>query len=103
MPKPILKSPSPTKSLSPTKSIVSYQYEEIIDTLQPKVGLQHNLQRRKTPVEFRNSFNLNHPNLSKGQKYYLQDLCQIYSIKDMIHNKKQRYVDILELRKTTGE
>ena len=76
------------------------QHQEFANT--PKIGLQHTLSKRKPPTEFNKSYNLNHPDLHKGQKCYLLDLCQIYSVKDMIKKKEQRYVQILERRKTTG-
>ena len=68
-----------------------------------RVGLQHNMSKTRPPTEFRQSYNLNHPELRRGQKIYLNNLCQIYSIKDLIHGTKKQFSETLENRKTTGK
>jgi hypothetical protein len=67
-----------------------------------KVGLQHHPSKIRPPTEFRESYNLNHPELKKGQKIYLNNLCQIYSIKDLIIGTKKQFNETLLNRKTTG-
>ena len=92
-------SPSPvTDSLPQDIDLIHYLYY----ISRQKVGLQHHDDKRRPPTEFRESYNLNHPELRKGQKIYLNNLCQIYSIKDLISGKKKQYTDTLKHRKTTG-
>jgi hypothetical protein len=92
---------APTKhdsNLPPDIDLIHYLYY----ISQQKVGLQHHQNVRRPPVEFRDSYNLNHPGLQQGQKTYLNNLCKTYSIKDAIGQKRQQYIDLLKYRKTTG-
>ena len=105
---------SPRPKTAPSKQLKSSVDEESslpddIDLIhylyylsRQKVGLQHHSTKSRPPMEFRESYNLNHPELRKGQKIYLNNLCHTYSIKDLISGTKKQFVQTLEYRKTTG-
>lgn len=67
-----------------------------------ETGYNNYRKYKKPPKEFRESYNINHPELSKGQKTYLYEACRTYSIADMKEHKKQQYVNLLKKRKAIG-
>lgn len=67
-----------------------------------RVGLQHKLNAKKPPKEFRDSYNINHPELTKGEKLYLHDICRTYSLKSMKTLKQKQYLELLKQRYVTG-
>jgi hypothetical protein len=81
--------------------------EELIEYLvsigKRTTGLQDKRIGTRPPSEYRSSYNLNHPELKHDQKLYLNNLCGVYSVKDLKESKKNRYISILEKQKEIGK
>ena len=80
--------------------------QELIDYLisigKRTTGLQDKGTGTRPPGEYRSSYNLNHPELKRDQKLYLNNLCGVYSVKDLKESKKNKYISILEKQKAIG-
>lgn len=80
--------------------------QELIDYLisigKRTTGLQDKGTGTRPPSEYRSSYNLNHPELKRDQKLYLNNLCGVYSVKDLKESKKNKYISILEKQKAIG-
>jgi hypothetical protein len=66
-------------------------------------GLQDKRTLSRQPSEYKSSFNLNHPDLKRDQKLYLNNLCGVYSVRNLKESKTNRYMSILEKQKAIGE
>jgi len=82
------------------QELIQYLIEigKIRTGLQGKMVGPHDL-----PVEYRSSYNLNHPKLMKDQKLYVRDLCQTYSVRPLKSFKQSQYLDLLKQRKVIGK
>ena len=61
-----------------------------------QTGLQDKTHYNMPPKEFKNSYNLNHPDLRKGQRLYINDLCHIYSSSSAKKNKQEQFLKLLQ-------
>lgn len=72
---------SPSRNANSARSYYSTQEGEnqilnhILEMGKRRVGLEDKTHYKRPPFEFRNSYNLNNPNLKKGHRLYLNDLC----------------------------
>lgn len=73
--------------------------QELIDYLNEigkrTTGLQDKTRASKPPSEFQSSYNINHPGFNRGQRLFVKDLCNVYSVKDLKAAKYNRYLSIL--------
>lgn len=65
-------------------------------------GFQSKYISSTLPREFTSSYNLNHPEFSNGQKLFLNNLCNVYSLNKMKKLKKEQYERLLDHQKTLG-
>lgn len=68
-----------------------------------KAGLQDKTHVKNPPYEFLNSYNINHPELKKGQKLFLNNLCQVYSVTPLKKLKQTQYLSLLEKQQEIGK
>jgi hypothetical protein len=64
-----------------------------------QTGLQDKTHHKKPPSEFTNSYNLNHPELRKGQRLYINDLCHIYASTPSKKAKHEQFLKLLQRQK----
>ena len=64
-------------------------------------GLQSSNVNRRPPREFLSSYNINHPEFSKGQKLFLNELCSMYSVAPLKESKQQQYIKLFK-KQTDG-
>lgn len=116
IPRPILSAKSSNSSMKNNQNISQTAVDENIlntnndELLQylyfiskREVGYQNCKKYNKPPKEFRDSYNLNHPNLTKGQKLYLYEMCRSYSTNNLKDLKKNQYIELLQKRKKMGK
>lgn len=65
-------------------------------------GLQGTGESRRPPREFLSSYNINHPEFSKGQKLFLNELCSMYSVTPLKQSKQQQYIKLFK-KQTDGD
>lgn len=65
-------------------------------------GLQSSNVNRRPPREFLSSYNINHPEFSKGQKLFLNELCSMYSVAPLKESKQQQYIKLFK-KQTDGD
>lgn len=80
------------------EQLIKYFYEMSTQ----RVGLQDKTHVKKPPYEFLSSYNINHPELKKGQKLFLSNLCDVYSVSPLKKSKKTQYISLLERQKEIG-
>lgn len=78
--------------------LINYFY----DISSRKVGLQDKTHVKKPPYEFLHSYNINHPGLKNGQRLFLSNLCQVYSVASLKNSKKNQYLSLLDKQKEIG-
>ena len=66
-------------------------------------GFQNKFINSTLPREFSSSYNLNHPEFNNGQKLFLNNLCNIYSVTNMKRIKKEQYERLLAHQKLLGK
>ena len=64
-----------------------------------KTGLQDKTHHKQPPSEFMNSYNLNHPDLRKGQRLFINDLCHIYASMPAKKAKQEQFQNLLQRQK----
>lgn len=90
----------PKKSLSQSENDEFLRY--LISIGKRKTGLQDKRPDKKPPSEFMGSYNLNHPDLNKGQRLYLNDLCRMYSVNPLKQSKQVQYLKLYQKQKDIG-
>ncbi len=95
-------------NLSMNKNKMTKEEEdELIDYLisigKRTTGLQDKVTRLRPPSEYNSSYNLNHPEFNRDQRLYLNNLCSVYSIKDLKTSKVNKYMSILQKQKAIGK
>lgn len=65
-------------------------------------GFQNKFINSTLPKEFTSSYNLNHPEFSTGQRLFLNNICNIYSVTKMKQHKQEQYARLLEQQKLVG-
>lgn len=80
------------------RELINYFYE----ISSRKVGLLDKTHVKKPPYEFLDSYNINHPELKNGQKIFLSNLCQVYSVASLKKLKKNQYLSLLNRQKEIG-
>ncbi|CAF0828271.1 unnamed protein product [Brachionus calyciflorus] len=64
-----------------------------------KAGLFDKTHVKNPPYEYLSSYNINHPELSKGQKMFLNNLCSVYSVSPLKKSKQNQYLTLLDRQK----
>lgn len=59
-------------------------------------GLQTSADYKRPPSQFLSSYNINHPEFSKGQRLFLNELCSMYSVEPLKQSKKQQYIKLFK-------
>ena len=54
------------------------------------------------PKEFVGSYNLSHPDFTDGQKLFINNLCNVYSVTPTKKLKQEQYARLLEHQKEIG-
>jgi hypothetical protein len=57
---------------------------------------------KSPPKEFLTSYNINHPEFSRGQRLFLNELCTMYSVTPMKESKKAQYIKLFQQQKENG-
>lgn len=65
-------------------------------------GYQTYYKKPVFPVEYRSSYNLNHPKFDKNYMLYLSELYKSYSVAPLKNLKQLQYMTLLKQRKEIG-
>lgn len=80
--------------------------KELLDYLfhisNQKTGLQDKTHLKHPPLEYINSYNINHPDIKGGQRLYMNNLCQVYSVYPMKKVKQVQYLKLLQQQQDVG-
>lgn len=68
-----------------------------------QTGFQGTGQSQKPPREFLSSYNINHPEFNKGQRLFLNELCNMYSVLPMKQSKQEQYIKLFQKQKESDQ
>ena len=66
-------------------------------------GLQGTGVNQRPPKEFLSSYNINHPEFSRGQRLFLNELCSMYSVAPLKESKKTQYIKLFKQQSESGK
>lgn len=105
--KSIKSAPHKSVTESSKKEMTKKEEAELLDYLlgigKQKTGLHDKTHPIRPPFEYNDSFNINHPELKNGQRLFLNNLCQVYSVYPLKKSKQTQYLNLLERQKALGD
>ncbi len=66
-------------------------------------GLQGTVENKRPPREFLASYNINHPQFSKGQRLFINELCGMYSVTPLKQSKQDQYIKLFKNQADAGK
>lgn len=66
-------------------------------------GLQGQPESKRPPREFLASYNINHPQFSKGQRLFINELCNMYSVTPLKQSKQDQYIKLFKNQTDAGK
>ncbi len=66
-------------------------------------GYQNTGVNATPPREFLTSYNINHPEFTRGQRLFINELCSMYSVTPLKESKKNQYIKLFHQQKESGK